>query len=505
MSVSMYRQSVALRGIAGSLSGCGAAVEGTFGRSTGQIYKGKNGEAYHYSQAKESPEVCSSAVVHKITNAPWVNTPLSYISCLTSRHSDSCTSETEVATAKRLAASCRPALLNSEVPQCRSYCSLQVVEMTSADVQVQSIIYVPDEKLSVHLLFCSPEQKKKTEVEVSYSQMDHLEDLLVDHIRQTSAVIFKPDHSCGNALILSCIENLVSCVTAVDDDKDEDIVLEHQRKLNCVSGSNCSTALELRNSALPCHKNGSLASNAWDMNGGSLDSFHSLFEREFCRMPYHAELQYLTSTSLLSDSLFFHATGTTKSSKGTKKNEPSMEERMAVMYEKLRIELPNFFLKTHNYDIYSQDVEFINGFLHMKTRGRAMYQFALTLSRFLAWNYFVDIKMEVMKLTQHPENWTIQARWRITGLPFHVLLLRFYKRDRAELYRTYDAYSTFFLGSDGLIHCHKVDRMMPAQPPLKMVKTVLATAAIILGLREHRPALNLLLAQLALKSGQKTC
>lgn len=67
--------------------------------------------------------------------------------------------------------------------------------------------------------------------------------------------------------------------------------------------------------------------------------------------------------------------------------------------------------------------------------GRAMYQMALTLCRFVAWNYFADLRMEVLKVTQHPENWSIQARWRITGLPFHVLLLRFYKRDKSELYR----------------------------------------------------------------------
>lgn len=68
-------------------------------------------------------------------------------------------------------------------------------------------------------------------------------------------------------------------------------------------------------------------------------------------------------------------------------------------------------------------------------RGRALYQLALTLCRFVAWNYFADLRMEVLKVTQHPENWSIQARWRITGLPFHVLLFRFYKKDKADLYR----------------------------------------------------------------------
>ncbi|KAK1131674.1 hypothetical protein AOXY_G38440 [Acipenser oxyrinchus oxyrinchus] len=153
-----------------------------------------------------------------------------------------------------------------------------------------------------------------------------------------------------------------------------------------------------------------------------------------------------------------------------------MEQHLANMHDKLRRELPNFFLKNHDYNIYSKDVEFINEFLHMKTKGRGMYQAALTLCRFLAWNYFADIQMEVLKLTQHPESWSVQARWRVRGLPLHVLLLRFYRRDKSDLYRTYDAFSTFYLGSDGLIHCHKVDKMMPAQPPAQKIKGLLVRA-----------------------------
>ncbi|XP_048472614.1 uncharacterized protein C6orf136 homolog [Rhincodon typus] len=155
--------------------------------------------------------------------------------------------------------------------------------------------------------------------------------------------------------------------------------------------------------------------------------------------------------------------------------------------------------------MYSPNVEFISQFPRIKTRGRTTYQAVVTLLRFIAWNYCADVHMEVMKMTQHPENWTIQVRWRITGLPLHVLILKFYKKDKTELYRTYDAYSTFYLGPDGLIHRHKVDKMMPTQPPLTKVKTLLVGALVALGLEEHRPALNLLLAQSAGKVGEKHC
>ena len=68
-------------------------------------------------------------------------------------------------------------------------------------------------------------------------------------------------------------------------------------------------------------------------------------------------------------------------------------------------------------------------------RGRTWYILSLTLCRFLAWNYFARLRLEILQLTRHPENWTLQARWRLVGLPIHLLFLRFYKRDKEELYR----------------------------------------------------------------------
>lgn len=169
------------------------------------------------------------------------------------------------------------------------------------------------------------------------------------------------------------------------------------------------------------------------------------------------------------------------------------EEKLALMYERLRIELPSFFRKTHDFSLYSQDLEFINGLLNTKTRGRTMYQLTLTLWRLLCLCYYSDARLEVLKLTKHLEDGTIKARWRIRGLPLHTLLLRFYRRDKTRLYRSYDAFSTFYVGQDGLIHCHKVEKVMPARPPvLPRVRSLLAGALVALGVQEHRPALNLL-------------
>ncbi|XP_077446187.1 uncharacterized protein C6orf136 homolog [Stigmatopora argus] len=169
------------------------------------------------------------------------------------------------------------------------------------------------------------------------------------------------------------------------------------------------------------------------------------------------------------------------------------EQKLALAYERLRTELPNFFRKNHDYTMYTHDLEFINGLLNIKTRGRVIYQLTLLLWRLMCLFYFADARLEVLKLTKHMEDRTIKARWRLNGLPFITLMLRFYRKDKSHLYRSYDAFSTFYIGNDGLIHCHKVEKVMPAQPPVvTRVTSLLASALVALGLQENRPALNLL-------------
>nr|XP_021139240.1 uncharacterized protein C6orf136 homolog [Columba livia] len=92
-------------------------------------------------------------------------------------------------------------------------------------------------------------------------------------------------------------------------------------------------------------------------------------------------------------------------------------------------------------------------------RGRPMYAVAVALCRAVAWGYFASVRLEVLALTRHREDWSLRARWRLTGLPLHLCLLRFYRRDKGQLLRSYDAFSTFFLNSQGLIRCHRVDKV----------------------------------------------
>nr|DBA20565.1 TPA: hypothetical protein GDO54_017329 [Pyxicephalus adspersus] len=197
------------------------------------------------------------------------------------------------------------------------------------------------------------------------------------------------------------------------------------------------------------------------LSSAQLDCFMSLFEPGLCRTPYQA-LTFHTPAA--QDGLLqFSLSSKTLGSQTTGSNQPSMEEHLAVMHEKLREE-----------------------------GGVVKYQLFLTFMRLLLLSYYSDSRISVLKLTSHPETNSIHARWSFTGLPMHCLPFCIFKSDKTELYRTYDAFSTFQLAPDGLICLHKLEQVMPSSPLTITKKTVLAAALIALGLGQDRPALNLL-------------
>ncbi|XP_056395950.1 uncharacterized protein C6orf136 homolog isoform X2 [Hyla sarda] len=228
----------------------------------------------------------------------------------------------------------------------------------------------------------------------------------------------------------------------------------------------------------------------WHLSSSQLDCFRSLFEPGICRNPFQATA--LPAPPIHEELLAFTPSKRTGTSQVPGGDKSDMEQHLALMFEKLRDELPNFLWKPANYSLYRKDMEFVSSMLHLHLRGVVKYQLFLTITRLLLLCYFTNSRISVLKLTSHPENNTIQARWSFSGLPLHALFLYFFRTQKSELYRTYDAFSTFQLAPDGLICLHKVERVMPSPPVTVSKKTVLVAALLALGLGEDRPALNLL-------------
>ncbi|CAH1272579.1 C6orf136 [Branchiostoma lanceolatum] len=137
------------------------------------------------------------------------------------------------------------------------------------------------------------------------------------------------------------------------------------------------------------------------------------------------------------------------------------EEKLAEVRAKLGEQMPRFFHGNHDYGMYHPDVVFINDFLSMTTKGRTTYQAILTVLRMAAWLFYADVRLDVLKLTHEVQDGTVQARWRVHGLPLHLLMLRFWRKDKSGLYRSIDAFSVFTVGPDGHITRHHCSKMMP--------------------------------------------
>ncbi|TRY66645.1 hypothetical protein DNTS_007985 [Danionella cerebrum] len=214
-------------------------------------------------------------------------------------------------------------------------------------------------------------------------------------------------------------------------------------------------------------------------------SFRSLFETERCPAPFILGSRFYC----------FHSPGMecfydTGGSLRKVQDMHSFYPALGVSHCS-HAEMPSFFKKPHDYKIYSEDVEFINGLMNTKTRGLVLYQLTLTLWRMACETYYWKPELEVLKLTKHPEDCSIKARWRVKGIPWHSILVFYHKKDKSQLFRTHDAFSTFYIGDNGRITCHKVEKVMKAQPPLLPKATsVLAGALVALGIQDDRPVFN---------------
>lgn len=80
---------------------------------------------------------------------------------------------------------------------------------------------------------------------------------------------------------------------------------------------------------------------------------------------------------------------------------------------------------------------------------------------------YAFVKMDIIKITKHPDEFTIKCRWTIRGISGMKVMLKFWKYKLWKLREVlndtetwYDGFSTFYLGNDGLIIKHVADRVI---------------------------------------------
>ncbi|XP_012275488.1 uncharacterized protein LOC105697074 [Orussus abietinus] len=173
-----------------------------------------------------------------------------------------------------------------------------------------------------------------------------------------------------------------------------------------------------------------------------------------------------------------------------KYNKPT-QEQLEHVYNTLRVGLPQLFTTPMDYSIYSKELVFVNNIKGVTTQGVGHYAKQISLLRMFGHLKFAYVKFELLKITIHPEDDTIKARWRIrgiTGLKIFFLFWRFKLWKISDAIENqeawYDGFSTFYLDGNGKVVKHVADKMIPDQETrIHKDKTeIAAKLALCLGL-----------------------
>ncbi|XP_076654397.1 uncharacterized protein LOC143359910 [Halictus rubicundus] len=168
------------------------------------------------------------------------------------------------------------------------------------------------------------------------------------------------------------------------------------------------------------------------------------------------------------------------------------ETQLKNIFNTLREDLPDVFARTINYTIYTEDMIFINNFKGTVITGIHNYLKQVLWLRLLGHLKFAYVKLEILKITMHPEDSSIKVRWRIVGISGTRVFLTFWMIKAWDIKNHtkhssegwYDGFSTFYVNNNGKVFKHVADKMMPDQSNLmeKLKTPVAAKLALFLPL-----------------------
>lgn len=121
------------------------------------------------------------------------------------------------------------------------------------------------------------------------------------------------------------------------------------------------------------------------------------------------------------------------------------EEQLSIIFESLREDLPQFFVRSPNYSHIHKNIVFENrirgktyqwvkilpySILELKFNfvffysGITEYKRHLCNLRLYVLFAYADVRLDVIKMTKHIEDSSIKVRWRITGIAGYTILLK---------------------------------------------------------------------------------
>lgn len=145
-------------------------------------------------------------------------------------------------------------------------------------------------------------------------------------------------------------------------------------------------------------------------------------------------------------------------------------------------------------------MQFVDNIRGVRAGSLQEYVQSMSLLRIYAHLRYAHVRVEVLKITQHPEDATVKVRWRVIGVP-GIFSLRFWSMWRfgrkpvvgadeppqgaSSTGVWHDGFSIFYINSDGLIQRHQVEPVTPddgrKQPIMNKLNKVINAKLGVLG------------------------
>lgn len=176
---------------------------------------------------------------------------------------------------------------------------------------------------------------------------------------------------------------------------------------------------------------------------------------------------FCSGVSVKSTTLFNDPTPPDTSSNDKKQKS---NEHLQTVFNVLSHTLPRLFVKPLDYSIFHPNLLVENNIRGTRTIGLYNFVKQVALLRTVGHIKFAYVKFDVLKITMHPEDDTVKIRWTVKGISGLKTMLQFwkfklweYEKIRAQEETWYDGFSTMYVGEDGLVYKHVIDKVIPDQ------------------------------------------
>lgn len=148
-------------------------------------------------------------------------------------------------------------------------------------------------------------------------------------------------------------------------------------------------------------------------------------------------------------------------------------EQLQTVHDELVDDLPYILSRPQKISLYSNEMIFEDNIRGLKIIGRNNYFIHFALLRIKTAFLFAYIQLNILKITQHPQEGTIKVRWQISGMSglmtiknlfrlniFTIFFSREKALNKASGLKYYDGFSIFYVNGDGLIFKHLCEKVM---------------------------------------------